>query len=330
MTQTSLTQRQQEQVRRLARLGADLAAGLEANRQRLQDALAGAEEQCAALTDNLSRQSSEALSQLEDEYNRQLEAARVRLEGVVETLEQKRAEKSDQLSQQRAMAIAAAIEDFETTDLRLRDRRVHDADQLKKRHEQFVLRCRAYLEQLEQLRQQARNLLGRRGLELPAGDGAPAGEDDKAWSSTLIRDYDRHVEQLNALLHQMQRSTANRFLDEGWSILLLLAALLLGAWPWGIVTGYAPLPWIAAVLSSSLLATFLAYQLAHRATVRQFRAGTPELADQLATAEVSVRHAVRASERETKAGREELRRQLASGVRESTRRRRNFSGSRPN
>ena len=155
MSETPMTQRQMQHLQRLSRLSTELSAGLAENRQRLQDRLQSADQQCTELTAHLDQQSREAIGALEDEYNRELEAAHVRLEAEVDALEQQRGAKSDQLSQQRARAIAAALEDFETTDLRLRDRRIHEAEQLKKRHEQFVTKCQRSLRLLQQLRHPA-------------------------------------------------------------------------------------------------------------------------------------------------------------------------------
>ncbi len=311
MSEISITQRQQEQVRRLARLSSELAAGLAENRARLQDHLASADRQCGELTKHLDEQSFQTLSELEDEYNKQLEAARVTFESRVESLEQQRGKRSDQLSQQRAVAIAAAIEDFETTDLRLRDRRIHDAEQLKKQHDQFVGKCQTYVDQLTQLQNQAQSLLRRRGVGLPTVELNSLADDDKAWSSTLVRTHEDHVQRVLAMLTDVKRRGVSRYLDEGWSILLLLGVLLVSAWPCGLVTSFAPLPWLMSVIACSLLSTFTAYQLAHRIAAGQLCRLAPEIAHQIAASDRTVRQAVRALERETKSGLEELRRQCS-------------------
>jgi hypothetical protein len=299
---------QRQHLQRILRLANELSAGVRENRERWQEQLTGAAQHHVSAREHLQRQLHNAVEQLGDQLTAQLEAARLRFEAGLEQIETQRSQRSDEASRLRSTTIAAANEDAEHAVAQRKDQRAHDRKQLRERLAQFIERCEAATTEWTSVRAAAEAQWRLRQLDFPQLEFPEATSNGSVWSSTLLRQHEAALLHVTETLQSIRHLRAEQYLRESWTVLVLLGAILVTAWPAGIVTGYHPLAWIAACLGISLLTAAVSHGLALRSARGSLRQGTNDVVQELRIAAQSLAQANRTSRSEAQAAKEELER----------------------
>lgn len=228
MMQNAFLDRQREALARLADLVSQRAAGEQQIDQRHAARAREIIDEHKAGRERLTAEFEQEITALRGEYRQLREDAVYQYESgsyrVVQQAEQFDKDAAEELErgQERAKRLfqvtqRAANEEFDQQ----KDRPPQDCERIRRR-------CRGRLDELDELWRQAQQVLRRRKCALP--------EDDSA-TEPLAADADPHehyqaaLATAKALLHQMIRQPAAKFLEDGWPFLIFLFTSAALAWP---------------------------------------------------------------------------------------------------
>ncbi|MEZ6119442.1 MAG: hypothetical protein R3C28_23135 [Pirellulaceae bacterium] len=167
-----------------------------------------------------TQETGQRVRQLEDQLLEQLEAARLHYEQQVEQAHADRNITSDDVAQHRASAIEEANFTYSTTSANLTSDFQKDKEEAVRQHKQYNTNCIARSGQLDEAIAAVAELLHKRNVSFEIRKLDPPAMLEA--SSAYLAEFQDRYDEFATQMHAYRRLVVNRFLDEVWTVLLLL------------------------------------------------------------------------------------------------------------